>query len=221
MKLQLQQGATSQRIVVFIQSSTATDGSGLSGLAYNTSGLVWNYWRPDAGNAGATPITPATATRGTWTSGGFVQIDSTNLIGFYELGIPNAVLSASNTPNWAVMQLSGAAGMVPVNIEIQLTGYNPNSTFGSQLQVKQDTALNDFMFPLFNSSGAVVTGATVTATRSINGASFASCTNSVTEVGSGFYTINLSASDLNGTVIALLFTASGAVSTAYTLVTQS
>ncbi len=61
------------------------------------------------------------------------------------------------------------------------------------------------------------TGLTVTATRSIDGGAFGACTNSPTEIGSGFYKINLSASDMNGTEVILVFTASGADVTALTI----
>jgi len=54
------------------------------------------------------------------------------------------------------------------------------------------------------------TGLTITATRSIDGGAFAAAANAATEVANGIYTINLAASDLNGTVITLRFTATGA-----------
>jgi hypothetical protein len=125
MKIILKQGQTSQRIVVFIQDSSVTTGAGLTGLTFSSSGLVWYYWREDSGNAGGTSVTLATATRGTWSTGGFIEIDSANLPGFYELGVPNAVLSASNTPKWAVMMLKGAANMVQTAVEVQLVPWDP------------------------------------------------------------------------------------------------
>jgi hypothetical protein len=51
---------------------------------------------------------------------------------------------------------------------------------------------------------------TVTATRSIDGAAFGACANSASEIGNGWYKINLAAADLNGAVIILRFTATGA-----------
>src|SRR5579863_837069 len=92
-EFQVQKGTTSKRIVVFITDSSQTDNRGLTGLAWNTASLVWNYWREDTGNAGAVNVVLATATRGTWTSGGFVEIDSANLPGWYEIGLPNALIA--------------------------------------------------------------------------------------------------------------------------------
>ena len=90
--------------------------------------------------------------------------------------------------------------------------------------VKKNTALSNFTFLLVSSSDHITptTGLTVTATRSIDGGSFAACTNSgtIAEVGNGVYKINLSAADLNGDVIMVRFTASGADDRYITIKTQ-
>lgn len=114
MKLKIKQGSTSQLAAVFIQDSSATDGSGLTGLAYNSSGLTW-YWF-QSGDASATQVTPATATVGTWASGGFVEVDATNMPGVYEIGIPDAAINAAGI---TYMMLKGATNMAPVLIEIE------------------------------------------------------------------------------------------------------
>lgn len=119
MDLNITKGTTSKRISVFLQDAAAGDGSGLTGLVFNTSGLTWTYWREDAGNVGGTAVTLATATRGTWTSGGFKEKDSSLLPGMYELGIPDAALASG--ADWVVMMLIGADGLVPKIILIQLT----------------------------------------------------------------------------------------------------
>lgn len=122
MKQIINLGATSKRMVVFIQNSSLTTGAGLTGLTNASSGLTWYYFREDS--SVATQVTLAAETLGTWTSGGFKEVDATNLPGFYELGIPNAVLASG--AKWAVMGLKGAANMVPVNVEIQLVAYDPD-----------------------------------------------------------------------------------------------
>ncbi len=73
-----------------------------------------------------------------------------------------------------------------------------------------DVGLNNFEFAMVDSSGAPRTGLSVTPQRSIDGGAFAGTSNAVAEVGSGVYKINLSAGDLNGAVITLRFTATGA-----------
>ncbi len=78
--------------------------------------------------------------------------------------------------------------------------------------VKKNAALNNFEFLLVDSTDNKTgkTGLSVTATRSIDGAAFSACANSALEVGSGVYKINIAASDLNGDVITLKFSATGA-----------
>jgi len=55
----------------------------------------------------------------------------------------------------------------------------------------------------------VETGVTVSCTRSLDGGAFAACTNSPTEIGSGWYYINFSAADANGEVMVFKATAPG------------
>jgi hypothetical protein len=59
--------------------------------------------------------------------------------------------------------------------------------------------------------GTALTGATVTAKRSIDGAAQASCTGTVSEDALGQYHLALSQADTNGNDIGYLFTATGAI----------
>ena len=93
MKLILKKGTTSQTALIFVQNSSVTTGAGLTGLAWNSSSLTWYYYREAAGT-GATQVTLATMTIGTWATGGFIELDATDMPGWYEIGIPNAVLAA-------------------------------------------------------------------------------------------------------------------------------
>ena len=88
--------------------------------------------------------------------------------------------------------------------------------------IKKNTALNNFECLMRDSGDHVSpkTGLTVTAQRSIDGGAFAACANSVTEVGSGIYKLNLAASDLNGDIITLMFGASGADARYITIKTE-
>lgn len=89
--------------------------------------------------------------------------------------------------------------------------------------IQKNTALSNFEFVMIDSSDHVSgkTGLTVTAQRSIDGGAFAACANSVNEVSAGVYKINLSAADLNGDVVTLKFTATGADTTWITVKTES
>ena len=78
--------------------------------------------------------------------------------------------------------------------------------------IQKNTALANFEFLMVDATDGYTeeTGLTVTAQRSIDGAAFAACANAVTELSNGIYKISLAATDLNGDVITLRFSATGA-----------
>jgi len=117
MKLKLKEGTTSKLARIFVQDSSSTTGAGLTGLVYN-SGSLTAYWIAE-GDATATAITLATMTAGTWASGGFDEVDATNLPGVYEIGLPNVCVDATSEGSVVVM-LKGATNMAPVLLEIEL-----------------------------------------------------------------------------------------------------
>lgn len=120
MKLKITAGTTNRMVRIYVQDNSKSSGTGLAGLVYNTSGLTWYYSR--VGDNASTQVTLATATLGSYTSGGFVAVDGTNMTGVYEIGIPNACLATGSTA--VHMMLQGAANMAPVAIEIELDAVN-------------------------------------------------------------------------------------------------
>lgn len=151
MKLKIKEGTTSKIAKVFIQDSSATDGSGLTGLVYNSAGLT-AYWIAE-GDASATSITLATATVGTYTSGGFIAVDGTNMPGVYEIGIPDAAIDATSEGSVVIM-LKGATNMAPVLLEIELDTVDYRSSSWAQLMLSAGQIL----------SGTVSTGTTASTT---------------------------------------------------------
>lgn len=140
MKLNIKKDATSQAVYLFIQDSSVTTGAGKTGLVFNTASLVAYYVRP---LGTATAITLATQTvTGAYSSGGFVEVDATNMPGIYRLDLPNAVLATG--VNSVVVMLKGAANMAPVTLEIQLVSYDPNdaAALGLSLVPANVTQLN-------------------------------------------------------------------------------
>ena len=117
MKLKLKEGTTSKLARIFVQDSSSTTGAGLTGLVFNSASLT-AYWIAE-GDATATAITLATMTAGTWASGGFDEVDATNLPGVYEIGLPNVCVDATSEGSVVVM-LRGATNMAPVLLEIEL-----------------------------------------------------------------------------------------------------
>lgn len=124
-KIEVQVGSTSVRVWIFIQDSSVTTGAGLTGLTSGSSGLVCYRARDDDGNAGGTQLSLSAGTRGTWSSGGFVEKDATNLPGLYELGLDNAGLATGSRT--VVYILKGATNMVECPLEIELTAVNNQS----------------------------------------------------------------------------------------------
>lgn len=167
-KLSILAGTTSKTIKVFIQNNTVTTGAGLTGLVFNTSGLTAYYIREGASST--TSITLATATLGTWATGGFIVVDGTNMPGMYELGIPNLALAAGAKS--VVLYLQGAASMFCPPIEIELTAVDNQSTaFGLSLaKTTNITGFNDIAASAVVSSGAITTsgGAVSTVTTVTN-----------------------------------------------------
>jgi hypothetical protein len=124
MKFLFKKATTSQTVLIFIQDSSSTTGAGLTGLTSASSGLTAYYYREGAGT-GATAITlAATGSLGTWETGGFFEVDATDMPGWYELGIPDAALATG--ADFVGIQLKGATNMAQCNLEIQLTNLDVN-----------------------------------------------------------------------------------------------
>ena len=116
MTWQIAAGSTDVTINVFIKNKTLNDGSGLTGLTFNTGSLTCYYIRPGA-NAAVLNLVTQTVT-GIHTDGGFVEIDATNMPGIYRLDLSDAIV-ASGVDTVTIM-LQGAGDMAPAAIEIQL-----------------------------------------------------------------------------------------------------
>lgn len=93
----------------------------------------------------------------------------------------------------------------------------------AEVRLKKNTAFNNFQFLMVDGTDYVtpLTGLTVSGQRAIDGAGFASLANGVSEVGNGLYRVNLAASDLNGDMVTLRFSATGAADTFVSIITQT
>jgi hypothetical protein len=118
--VKIKRGSTSVRRLIFIADSSGTTGAGLANLTHSSSGLVWHYFAGDLSNEVQVSLV-APVGLGSWTSGGFIAVDNTNMPGWYEIGIPDAAIDGGNE---VAMQLRGASNMVPVNIYIELDSVN-------------------------------------------------------------------------------------------------
>jgi hypothetical protein len=110
---------------------------------------------------------------------------------------------------------------------VNQSAFNGIGTMGGSLNtassygIVKNQAITAFPFTMTNATtGALMTGLAITSVVSLDGAAFTSTTNTATEVGSGEYSINLSAADLNGNTVSLQFSATGANTTVITIITQ-
>ena len=138
-KLSLKKGTTSYLARIFIQDSSSTTGAGLTGLTSGSGSFVCYRARDDDGNAAGTSIALSGGTRGTWSSGGFVEKDSTNMPGVYEFGIPNAALAAGS--NSVLIMFKGATNQAPLPLEIELTGWDNQDGVHGGMSALPNTAV--------------------------------------------------------------------------------
>lgn len=107
-------GSESQTITIFVADSSSTTGAGLAGLAFNTASLTAYYRKGATGSSTAVTLATQTVT-GAWSSGGFVEIDATNMKGCYRFDVPNALIDTAGLTH---VVLRGAANMVPVLLRL-------------------------------------------------------------------------------------------------------
>jgi len=121
-KISIVKASTNVTVNVFVQDSSSTTGAGLTGLVFNTASLVCYYVRP---LAAAAALTLATQTvTGAHSDGGFVEIDATNMPGWYRLDLSDAIVATG--VDHVGVHLKGAANMAPLPLEIQLTTFDLN-----------------------------------------------------------------------------------------------
>lgn len=122
-KFTFKKGATSQTVYFRVFDSSSTAGGSLTGLTSNSPGLTCYYVRV-LGSATQIPLAPQTVI-GAYSSGGFVQVDATNMPGLYRLDLPDAVVATG--VDRATVLCKGATNMVPVQVDVELVAYDPQA----------------------------------------------------------------------------------------------
>jgi hypothetical protein len=140
-------GKTSAVVSVFIRN--ATTGAPLTGLVYNTSGLICSYAIDQNARVAVTLATLAAA-NSAYSSGGFREIDATNMPGMYRFDPPNAALATGEGVSFA---FTGANSLC--NFEFDLWTVNPQNA----------TRMGMTAFPdvVTGNAGALITNGTGTA----------------------------------------------------------
>jgi hypothetical protein len=172
------QDATSVTEYLFIRD--ASDGTPLTGLAYNSGGAGASYVRPLAARQAITLASLGGPTSA-WSSGGFVEVDATNMPGLYRIDIPNAAFVAG--AGRVIVQLKFTGALVePLDIAltalpdievgtVQTNGSNTATAFETNL-AGSDDAHYDNTYLLFR------TGANAGVVRKVSG--FVASTNVIT-----------------------------------------
>lgn len=123
-KREIKAGATDQTVDVFIQDSSSTTGAGLTGLVFNSSGLVCYYRKGATGSA--TALTLATQTvGGAHSDGGFVEISSSNMPGMYRLDFSDTMVASAGMLS---VLLKGATNMAPCPLEVEVVSVDKFDT---------------------------------------------------------------------------------------------
>ena len=150
------------------------------------------------------------------------EVDASNMPGVYELLLDEDTTATLEQEEMAFHITQASMAPVTRTVEIDKTGVDILALLANPSGIKKNTALTNFMFLMTDVTDHVtpITGETVTATRSLDGAAFGACANAVAEVASGMYKIDLAAADLNGDVVTLRFTAAGSDDRLITIVTE-
>ena len=153
----------------------------------------------------------------------FRGVDYFNHAGVYELQLDDSRYAVPGATALA-LSFNGAMFLSSGDAVIELVAHKPQDPMMGLLvgAVKKNTAFPNFAFPMFDSSGALKTGLTVTASLRKDAGSFATASGTVTEIGTtGWYTVDLVPAETNAKVMAFSATASGAVPTCTTIITQA
>lgn len=149
-------GATSEIWQLFIADSSSTTGGGLTGLTNATSGLTAYYHRDT--DTTATAISIVSMTSGTFTSGGFKEVDPTNMPGVYEFCPPNAAIT-TGAKNCIIL-LKGAANMAPLPILVDLDAQvDVRAYVGTVISAPATAGIPDVNIKAINNVTAATPGA--------------------------------------------------------------
>lgn len=201
----------------------ASKGVGIRGTAGNLGIDLGNVSNPSTTlNLSGTTIAAVSGAVGSVTANvTFANSTVVPSLAAIQAGISSDHGSGNYVRNTEPLDAAGtrtAVGLASANLDTQLAAIQADLP----TRPTKGVALAGFQFRMVLSSDGITgaTGKTVTATRSLDGGALGACTNAPTELSGGLYTIDLSASDMNGTTVALRFTASGCIDSVITIVTE-
>lgn len=181
-------------------------------VAGNVGGNVVGSVASVTGNVGGTISTSQVITRVTGSVGSVA-------------GNVTGTISTSQVISSVTGSVGSVTGDVGGNVTGSVGSVTSAVTVGtinsSAAKYKKNVALNNFGFTMQNSTtGSDQTGLTVASKFALDGGSFSTTSNSVTEIGLGWYNISLLAVEMNATFVKLQFTAASATTRDIEIVTQ-
>lgn len=144
--------STSQTIDIFVLDSSSTIGGALTGLVFNSAGLTCYFRKGALGTPTSVTLATLALVTTTWSSGGFIAVDGTNMPGVYRLDVPNVVI---DTAGMVTMYLRGATNMAPVVLELEIVAVDIYDTVRLGLTALPNTAVT--------TNGSLITAGTGTA----------------------------------------------------------
>ena len=157
-------GTTGRVEYIYVIDSLSSTGLGKTNISFNTSGLNGHYVR-SAGTAVTITFVSQTAT-GSWTSGGWAEVDATRISGIYRVDLPDAIFAAGSDK--AIVVIKGVSNTIPVTLEYQITGTDPSIQIPSSAAIANTVWTNasrtitggiaDTVTTLTNRSGFAITG---------------------------------------------------------------
>lgn len=115
-------GTTSRLFLVHARTADAARAP-KTGLSASTPGAGAAFAR--AGEPGAVEVPLSEGTVGTWTPGGFAEVDPDLMPGVYQVAAPDEMLAAGSTRAMLVLRFPGAA-IDPV--EVDLVAFDPQDS---------------------------------------------------------------------------------------------
>ena len=122
MKISRVVGTTGELVPIFVQDATVSTGNGFPNLEISTFSSY--YYRSDMTSTSSVTLV-STGTLGTWSSGQFLQINSTFMRGWYQFCLPDGVWAAGST---CALHMYGHPSMAPVVMELDILRFNNQVT---------------------------------------------------------------------------------------------
>ena len=121
MKISRAVGTTGELVPIFVQDATVSTGTGFPNLEISTFSSY--YHRSDMTSTSSVTLV-STGTLGTWSSGQFLQINSTFMRGWYQFCLPDGVWANGST---CAVHMYGHPSMAPVVMEFDIQRFNNQS----------------------------------------------------------------------------------------------